>query len=85
MTISTMSLTSGELTTVRIGSRVRVQDFEGEEEYEIVGREEAEPIRRRISNESPLAQALLGRSTGDQVKVRAPGGLRAVTILAVAY
>lgn len=71
-------------STVRIGSLVRVLDRDGEEEYTIVGGEEADVVSGRISTESPLAMALLGRAAGDQVKVRAPGGLRAVTILRVA-
>jgi len=41
-------------------------------------------VCRRISSKSPLAMALLGHAAGEQVKVRAPGGLRAVTILRVA-
>jgi transcription elongation GreA/GreB family factor len=49
-----------------------------------VGGEEADAVSRRISTESPLAVALLGHSAGDQVKVRAPGGLRSVTILDIA-
>ncbi len=63
---------------------VRVLDREGEEEYTIVGGEEADAWSRRISSESPLGMALLGHAEGEQVKVRAPGGLRAVTILHVA-
>jgi len=63
---------------------VRVLDREGEEEYTIVGSEEADAWSRRISMESPLGMALLGHAVGEQVKVRAPGGLRAVTILGVA-
>jgi transcription elongation GreA/GreB family factor len=70
--------------TIRIGSLVRVRDRDGEEEYTIVGGEEADVVSGRISTESPLAMALLGRAAGDQVKVRAPGGLRAVTIVRVA-
>lgn len=70
--------------TVRIGSLVRVRFPDGEEEYTIVGGEEADVTSRRISTESPLAMALLGHAAGEQVKVRAPGGLRAVTILRVA-
>ncbi len=62
---------------------VRVLDREGEEEYTIVG-EDADAWSRRISSESPLAMALLGHAEGEQVRVRAPGGLRAVTILRVA-
>lgn len=70
--------------TVKVGSLVRVLFSDGEEEYTIVGGEEADAASRRISTESPLAMALLGHSAGEQVKVRAPGGLRAVTILHVA-
>jgi transcription elongation factor GreA len=70
--------------TVTMGSIVRVLDREGEEEYTIVGGEEADAWSRRISSESPLGMALLGRAEGEQVRVRAPGGPRAVTILRVA-
>jgi transcription elongation GreA/GreB family factor len=69
---------------VEVGSRVRVRDRDGEEEYTIVGGDEADVALHRISTESPLAVALLGHAPGEQVKVRAPGGLRAVTILGVA-
>ncbi len=71
-------------STVRVGSLVRVRDRDGEEEYTIVGGEDADVVSHRISTESPLAMALLGHAAGEQVKVRAPGGLRAVTILRVA-
>jgi transcription elongation factor GreA len=70
--------------TVKVGSLVCVQDREGEEEYTIVRCEEADAYSRRISTESPLGMALLGHAAGEQVKVRAPGGLRAVTILRIA-
>jgi transcription elongation factor GreA len=70
-------------STVRVGSLVLVRDRDGDEEYAIVGGAEADVAERRISSESPLALALLGHAEGEQVKVRAPGGLRAVTILRV--
>jgi transcription elongation factor GreA len=73
-----------DTSTVRLGSLVRVRDRDGEEEYTIVGGEDADVVCKRISSESPLAMALLGHAAGEQVKVRAPGGLRAVTILRVA-
>jgi transcription elongation factor GreA len=60
-----------------------VHDRDGEEEFTIVGGEEADASLRLISTESPLGMALLGRTEGDLVKVRAPGGLRAVTIVRV--
>ena len=71
--------------TVRIGSMVCVLDRDGddEEEYTIVGVEDADVAAKRISTDSPLAMALLGHAAGEQVKVRAPGGMRAVTILRV--
>ena len=69
--------------TVKIGSLVRVQGHDGEEEFTIVGGEEADAMLMRISMESPLGMALLGRAAGEQVNVRAPGGLRAVTILSI--
>jgi len=53
--------------TVRVGSRVRVLFSDGEDEYTIVGGEEADAASRRISTESPLAVALLGHTAGDQV------------------
>jgi transcription elongation GreA/GreB family factor len=69
--------------TVKIGSLVRVRDRDGEEEFTIVGGEEADAMLMRISIESPVGMALLGRAAGDQVKVWAPGGLRAVTIVGI--
>lgn len=60
---------------VRLGSHVTVEDEEGEdEEYLIVGSAEADPRHGRISNESPVGHALLGRCVGDEIDVTAPGG-----------
>ena len=44
------------------------------EEYTIVGSEEADPIERKISNESPLGRAFLGHAPGEKVEVQTPGG-----------
>jgi transcription elongation factor GreA len=79
-----MTSTVCDRDTVKVGSRVRVLFSDGEDEYTIVGGEEADATSRRISIESPLAVALLGHAAGDQVRVRAPGGLRTVTILDIA-
>ena len=73
-----------DTVTVKVGSRVRVLFSDGEYEYTIVGCEDADAASRRISSESPLAMALIGHAAGERVKVRAPGGVRAVTILDVA-
>jgi transcription elongation factor GreA len=61
-------------TMVGIGSVVTV-DIEGDEvTYEIVGPTESDMERSRISSESPVARALLGRKKGEKVTVLAPGG-----------
>ncbi|MBT3835187.1 transcription elongation factor GreA [Candidatus Peribacteria bacterium] len=68
---------AGKSQVVDIGSTVTVLE-KGErgdpETYTIVGSTEANPIEHKISNESPIGNALLGRSKGDVVEVEAPGG-----------
>ena len=72
---------------ISIGSRVRVLDMEynEEEEYQIVGSQEANPATGRISDESPIGRALVGRRPGDTVSVEAPGGVFKYKILDAAY
>jgi transcription elongation factor GreA len=68
---------------VMVGSSVRIRDGDADEEWRIVARHEADALERRISEESPLARALLGRQVGDQVRVHSPAGYRPVIILSV--
>ncbi|WP_322802615.1 transcription elongation factor GreA [Thermoflexus sp.] len=69
---------------VRIGSRVTIAEDGGTPEvYVLVGPAEADPTQGKISYESPLGQALLGRAPGDVVTVEAPAGLLTFRILAV--
>jgi transcription elongation factor GreA len=69
---------------VQPGSHVSLRDGEGEEyEWMIVGAAEANPRQNRISNESPVGRALLGRKAGDTVEVNTPGGIERFTILKV--
>jgi transcription elongation GreA/GreB family factor len=68
---------------VRIGSRVRVQDDDGDVEFSIVAPEDADCMADRISIDSPLGRALLGRRVGEHVRFRAPGGVLAVTVLEI--
>jgi transcription elongation factor GreA len=68
---------------VAIGSRVKVKSDEGAEEFTIVGSAEASPRDGRISNESPVGSALMGRKKGDRVTVQAPVGSLTYTIVAV--
>ena len=59
---------------VAIGSTVVLETDDGNETYTIVGSAEARPGAGRISNESPVGRALLGRKKGDKVKVSVPAG-----------
>ena len=62
--------------TVKIGSSVviRYDDEDDLEEYKIVGSTEANPFENKISNESPIAKALLGKKKGSKVTVESPNG-----------
>lgn len=60
---------------VAIGSTVRVSSNLGEETYTIVGSEEANPAEGKISNESPLGKAFLGKKVWDTVEVKTPAGV----------
>ena len=69
---------------VRLGSRVTVVDQEGQqEEYTIVGSPEVNPRLGKISNESPVGRALLGRKIGDQIEVVVPAGLLQLGVVAI--
>ena len=59
---------------VRIGSTVVIPGPDGKETFTIVGSAEAAPREGRISNESPVGAALMGRKKGDKVTVQAPSG-----------
>ena len=67
----------GKGKAVEIGSEVTVQEkgrSRDPETYTIVGSTEADPLEHKISNESPIGRALLGKSKGEVVEVEAPGG-----------
>ena len=68
--------------TVSLGSKVDIIDEDLGEKltYEIVGTTEADFEQARISNESPVGNALLGRKAGDTVKVMTPSGVTTITI-----
>ncbi len=70
---------------VVIGSKITIKEVGGgkPEMYELVGAAEADPKQGRISNESPLGKALLGRRVGDEVKVNAPAGTLSFRITAI--
>ena len=70
---------------VSLGSRVTVMDLEYNEEmeFEVLGSAEANPHEGKISNESPVGSALLGRKSGDVVDVMVPDGIIKYEILTI--
>jgi transcription elongation factor GreA len=72
--------TSGDRVT--FGSTVRLEDEDGREtRYQIVGSDETDPSRGRISIMSPLARTLIGKRVGTAVEAQLPGGKRRFEIL----
>lgn len=67
---------------VQIGSRIVIVEAgtKEQEEYQVVGSAEANPLMGKISDESPLGKALLGKKVGDKVTVHAPAGETVFTI-----
>lgn len=76
---------SGNTGIIDLGNRVTLleEGAEAPEVFQLVGPTEADPLRGKISHESPLGQALLGRRPGEVVTVHAPGGIVRFHILAV--
>lgn len=75
-----------EKDKVTIGSTVSLQ-YDGDDEvkeYRIVGSQEADPFNNKISNESPIAMAILGKKVGDMAEVDSPNGTYKVKIVKVA-
>jgi transcription elongation factor GreB len=71
---------------VFFGATVVLEDDDGEEqEWRLVGEDEIDAARRRISWRSPIGAALLGRKEGDDVKVTTPAGTRRFSIVEVRY
>ena len=60
--------------SVEIGCEITVQNKIGKKTFFIVGSQEADPMRGKISNESPLGRTFLGKKKGDEVIVQTPSG-----------
>jgi transcription elongation factor GreA len=67
---------NSDTSTVAVGSRVRLRDLDLKEtvEYHIVGSAEANPAEQKLSNESPVGKAIIGRKKGETVEVLTPRG-----------
>jgi transcription elongation factor GreA len=62
---------------INLGSRIRIKEKKtgAIKEYEIVGSQEADPLAGKISNESPMGKAFIGRKVGDVVQITVPKGV----------
>lgn len=71
--------------TVGVGCKVKVKDYDlGENiEYYIVGSAEADPMNAKISNESPVGKALVGKRKGDEVEAQTPAGTIKMKIVSI--
>lgn len=69
-------VTHGKVTVVGIGTQVTVQvaGKKGTQVFHIVGEWEADPLEKKISEKSPLGQALAGKKVGDEVQIEVPAG-----------
>jgi transcription elongation factor GreA len=70
-----------KIEAVQFGSSVTVKTGDGaKKRYKLVGSAEAAPLEGKISNESPVGQALLGRKVGDEIEVETPSRVMKLTI-----
>ncbi|QQS65044.1 transcription elongation factor GreA [Candidatus Saccharibacteria bacterium] len=61
---------------VAMGSNVKLKSDDGKaKEFQVVGTVEADPLKGKISDESPIGQALIGKKVGDQVEIKTPAGI----------
>lgn len=70
-------------TTVQLGSTVMLHHHDKKEEFTLVGEWEADPAAKKISHESPLGKALIGKEEGEKIEVSAPAGKVVYTIVTV--
>ncbi len=80
-----IEVSDGGKGVVTLGSKVTIKEAGDSkaEAYQLVGAAEANPKDGRISNESPLGRALLGRKPGDDVKVNAPSGTISFRVVSI--
>lgn len=74
-----------DLNKINIGCRVRIMDMEYDDilDYKLVGSTEANTLKGRISNESPVGQALIGKKIGDTIEVETQAGVIKYKILEI--
>lgn len=70
-------------SAIQLGSTVIVSINGKKEEFALVGEWEADPHNKKISHESPLGKALLGKTVGEKIEVEAPAGTIAYTVVSI--
>jgi len=68
---------------IEIGKNVKVKNGKETKEFTLVGANEADPVGGKISNESPLGEALLGKKIGEKIEIQTPKGLVKYQILEI--
>ena len=74
---------TGSSSTVTLGSTVELEANGKMVTYTVVGPVEADPLEGKVSNESPIGQALMGKAVGDTVTISTPKGELAYTVVAL--
>ncbi len=71
--------------TVNVGTTVKIKDTDNGEifNYTLVGSAESDPLKNKISNESPIGKSIIGHKIGDKVKVEVPTGIMEYEILSI--
>lgn len=70
-------------TDVRLGSKVKLKDGGKPLIYQVVGTMEANPSSGKISDESPIGKALLGKKVGDKVDIKSPAGAHSYKVIEI--
>jgi transcription elongation factor GreA len=69
---------------IQLGSSAKLKAVDGKEkQFQVVGTVEADPLNGKISDESPLGQALLGKKVGDIVEIKTPAETRSYTVVEI--
>lgn len=68
---------------VQLGSKISLKGAKGSKEFQIVGTVEADPLNGKISDESPIGQALLGKKEGDSVEIKTPAETASYKIVSI--
>lgn len=68
---------------VQLGSKVTLKGAKGNKEFQVVGTVEADPLEGKISDESPIGKALLGKKVGENVEIKTPAEIISYELIAI--